>query len=62
MYDMIIKNGTVLDGTGDDRYVADIAIKDGKIAKIGEINESAEKKIDAQGKLVTPGWVDDHTH
>ena len=62
MYDLIIKNGTIIDGTGKDRYAADIAVKDGKIAKIGEITEHAVKEIDAEGKLVTPGWGDVHTH
>lgn len=62
MYDLIVRNGTVIDGTGADRYVADIAIKDGRIAKIGTISESASKEVDAAGKLVTPGWVDIHTH
>ena len=62
MYDLIIRGGTVIDGTGKDRYVADVAIKDGKIAAIGDIAETAGKEIDASGKLVTPGWVDIHTH
>jgi N-acyl-D-amino-acid deacylase len=65
MYDLIIRGGTVIDGTGDKRYTADVAVKDGKIAKIGEvgeISEPASKEIDATGKLVTPGWVDIHTH
>ena len=52
----------IIDGTGKDRYCADIAIKDGKIAKIGEILDTSIKEIDAKGKLVTPGWVDVHTH
>ena len=62
MYDSIVRNGTVIDGTGNDRFVADIAIKDGKIAKIGQITDPATNEIDAKGKLVTPGWVDIHTH
>jgi N-acyl-D-amino-acid deacylase len=62
MYDLIIRNGTVIDGTGETRFTADIAVKDGKIAKIGEVSEAATKEVDAQGKLVTPGWVDVHTH
>jgi len=62
MYDSIIRNGTIIDGTGDYRFAADIAIKDGKIAKIGQITETATNEIDAKGKLVTPGWVDIHTH
>ncbi len=62
MYDTIIRNGTIIDGTGEARYVADIAIKDGQVASIGEISETAANEIDATGKLVTPGWVDVHTH
>ena len=62
MYDSIIRNGTIIDGTGDDRFIADIAIKGGKIVKIGQITETATNEIDAKGKLVTPGWVDIHTH
>ena len=62
MYDLIIRNGTVIDGTGADRKVADIAIANGRIMKVGEFLEHAENEIDAKGKLVTPGWVDIHTH
>ena len=62
MYDLIIRNGTVIDGTGSDRKVADIAIANGRIVKVGEVLEHAESEIDAKGKLVTPGWVDIHTH
>ena len=43
MYDTIIRNGTIIDGTGADRYVADIALKDGRVAAIGEINEQSER-------------------
>tara|TARA_B100001057_G_scaffold294162_1_gene294271 strand:+ start:1304 stop:3025 length:1722 start_codon:yes stop_codon:yes gene_type:complete len=62
MFEMVIRNGTIIDGTGRDRYVADIGINDGKIVKIGEIKESSKNIIDAENKLVTPGWVDVHTH
>ena len=62
MYDLIIRNGTVIDGTGADRKVADIAIANGRIMKVGEVLEHAESEIDAKGKLVAPGWVDIHTH
>ncbi len=62
MYDMIIRNGNIIDGTGKDRFKADIAIKDGRISEIGEIRGTADKEIDAENKLVTPGWVDVHTH
>ena len=62
MYDLIIRNGTVIDGTGNDRFVADVAITNGKITKIGEIEGTATEEINAQGKIVAPGWVDIHTH
>ncbi len=61
-YDLIVRNGTVVDGTGAEPFAADIAIKDGVIAAVGEVSGSATREIDAQGKLVTPGFVDIHTH
>lgn len=63
MYDIIIKNGEIIDGSGSEAYVADIGIKDGKIIKIGEMNEEeALRIIDAKGKCVTPGFFDVHSH
>jgi len=62
MYDLIIKNGTVIDGTGSPRKMASISIKDGKIVEVGDISSQAKRVIDAKDKLVTPGWVDIHTH
>jgi len=64
-FDLIVRNGTVIDGTGETRKQADIGVLDGKIAKIagcGELAGTATKVIDARNKLVTPGWVDIHTH
>ncbi len=61
-YDLIVRNGSVVDGTGAAPIAADVAIKDGVIAAIGRIDGSATKEIDATGKLVTPGFVDIHTH
>ncbi len=61
-YDIVIRNGTVVDGTGAPRYAADIAIKDGLIADIGTISDSATRTIDASGLIVAPGFVDPHTH
>ena len=62
MYDLIIKNGTVYDGTGKKPFFADIAIKGNKIVAIGELEESSKEVIDAKGKIVAPGFVDIHTH
>ena len=62
MYDLIIRNGTVIDGTGAERFIADVAINDGKVAEIGQVAETSTNEIDATGKLITPGWVDIHTH
>jgi len=62
MYDLVIRKGTIIDGSGDARFVADIAVSDGKIVKVGEVQESGQREIDAAGLLVTPGWVDVHTH
>ena len=61
-YDLIIRGGMVHDGLGSAPQIADVAVKDGKIAAIGAIAGSASEEIDATGKLVTPGFVDIHTH
>ena len=61
-YDLLIKNGTVVDGSGGARYRADVAVSDGRIAAIGRVNERAEQIIDAEGHIVSPGFVDGHTH
>ena len=62
MYDLIIKNGIIYDGTGDKPFVADIAIKGRKIEAIGELDEVSKQTINAEGKIVAPGFVDIHTH
>jgi N-acyl-D-aspartate/D-glutamate deacylase len=61
-YDLIVKNGMVLDGSGFSRYRADVAVKDGVIAAIGRVKERAERTIDADGLFVAPGIIDLHTH
>ena len=62
MYDLLIEGGTIVDGTGARRYVGDVGIKDGRIVDVGDCSETAAKKIDAKGAIVTPGWTDLHTH
>ncbi|MBK9011402.1 D-aminoacylase [Novosphingobium sp.] len=61
-YDLIIRNGTIVDGTGAPRFAGDVAIKDGLIAAVGTVRGDAAEEIDAAGKIVAPGWVDIHTH
>ena len=62
MYDLIIKNGTLIDGTGAFRRRADVAVKDGKVAEIGRVSDGAAQTIDASDLIVSPGFVDPHTH
>jgi len=61
-YDLIVKNGMVVDGTGFARYRADVAIKDGRIEEIGRVHGTAAATIDADGLFVAPGIIDLHTH
>ena len=63
MHDLIIRNGLIVDGSGDKPFISDIAIDDEKISLISKsIKEKGLNEIDAEGQLVTPGWVDVHTH
>jgi N-acyl-D-aspartate/D-glutamate deacylase len=61
-YDLIIRNGTVIDGSGLPRFRADVGIVHGKIATIGKIRERAKEVLDAEGHIVAPGFIDGHTH
>ncbi|MGE0621096.1 MAG: amidohydrolase family protein [Pseudomonadales bacterium] len=62
MHDLIIRNGTIIDGSGNARFQADIAIDGERISRVGQVTEKGRREIDATGCLVTPGWVDVHTH
>ena len=62
MFDVVIRNGLVIDGTGAPGQIADVALNDGRIAAVGEVSESGAREIDAKGLVVAPGFVDIHTH
>jgi N-acyl-D-aspartate/D-glutamate deacylase len=62
MYDLIIRGGTIVDGTGGEPYVGDIAVSGDRIVSVGKVDGPAKREIDATGRIVTPGWVDIHTH
>jgi len=62
-YSLVIRNGTLIDGTGAPRFPADVAVSDGRIAAIGELKGAhGDSEIDAAGKIVAPGFIDAHTH
>ena len=61
-YDLVIRNGDVVDGSGLPRYRADVGVRRGRIATIGRIRERGADEIDAEGHVVTPGFIDGHTH
>ncbi len=62
MYDAIVKNGSVIDGTGAPARVAGIGIRDGRVAAVGDLDESGRVVIDADGLTVAPGFIDLHSH
>jgi N-acyl-D-amino-acid deacylase len=62
MYDLIIRNGTIVDGSGMPRFRGDVGIAGGKIAAIGKVRDGARETIDADGHIVAPGLIDAHTH
>src|SRR4030081_3784867 len=60
--DLVIRGGNIADGKGGDLYEADVAITGGRITEVGKVSGKGKEEIDAPGKLVTPGFVDVHTH
>ena len=62
MLDLLIKGGTVVDGTGGEPFVADVGVRGGRIVGVGQLTEAAHETVDARGLWVTPGFVDIHTH
>jgi N-acyl-D-aspartate/D-glutamate deacylase len=61
-YDLVIRNGTVVDGSGAPRFQADIAVDQGRIVELGSLKASASRVVDADGLIVAPGFIDPHTH
>jgi N-acyl-D-aspartate/D-glutamate deacylase len=61
-YDMLVKNGRVVDGSGMPSFFGDVAVKNGKIAAVGKLGSSATRVIDAEGRVISPGFVDNHCH
>jgi N-acyl-D-aspartate/D-glutamate deacylase len=61
-FDLVIRGGTVADGTGSPLREADVAVRGGKVALVGEVTGRGDREVDASGLLVAPGWVDVHTH
>ncbi len=62
MHDLVIRNGTVVDGSGRPARLADVAIDGETITAVGTVPDAGRREIDAAGRLVTPGFVDIHTH
>jgi N-acyl-D-aspartate/D-glutamate deacylase len=62
MHDLVIRGGTIVDGTGRERFEGDVAIDAGRIAAVGRVHERGRRELDAAGHVVAPGWVDVHTH
>ena len=61
-YDLVIRNGRIVDGTGAASFTGDVAVQAGRIAAVGRVAGRGRRELDATGRLVTPGWVDVHTH
>ena len=59
---MVIRNATIVDGTGGDPFEGDVFIKDGIIQEVGNISNHCDKQIDAKGLILSPGFIDIHTH
>ena len=61
-YDLLIKNGRIVDGSGMPSFRGDVGVKDGKIVEIGKLSGPATKTVDADGRAVSPGFIDNHCH
>src|SRR5688572_27799023 len=61
-YDLLIKNGSVIDGSGNPAFRADVAVQNGKVVELGKLSGQARRTVDAEGHVVSPGFVDNHCH
>jgi N-acyl-D-aspartate/D-glutamate deacylase len=61
-YDLVVRGGIIVDGTGGPRFAGDVAVSGGVIVAVGEVAGEGREEIDATGRIVTPGFVDIHTH
>src|SRR5690349_4521665 len=61
-YDLILKDGLIVDGTGKAGYLGSVAVQDGRIAAIGNVSGEARRVIEAKGQVIAPGFIDAHTH
>src|SRR5947209_5788938 len=61
-YDVVIRHGRVADGTGNPAFLADVGVKDGRIAAIGRISGEGKTEVEAKGLMIAPGFIDVHTH
>jgi len=61
-YDLVIKNGRIVDGSGGPSFRGDVAVKDGIIVEVGKVSGPAQRVVDASGLAVSPGFIDNHTH
>ena len=62
MFDLVVRNACIVDGTGEDRRTGDVAIQDGQFVEVGGKAGAGKREINADGAMLTPGWVDIHTH
>ena len=61
-YDLLVRRGRVVDGSGLPSFIADVGVRDGKVAEVGKLKGTATRTIDADGLAVAPGFIDHHTH
>ena len=62
MHDLVVRNARIIDGSGSPEFAGDLAVSDGVVTDVGNVDGLSHQEIDADGQLVLPGWVDIHTH